>query len=274
MYNITCKNCGFANPLKTEYLTFCEQCGKKLSTNFQEWSKLNPGKNFDDFKKEIGSLSLPTSHPVAGKRFSLKSIILTAVLVLFSGISWWYFSNGNDLKGLFLPANTPPTLLTGKWERSNYGNYGFSLEAPEQLEKTDVDIPVAFRQRLDAAESFYYHPSKGLKVQLTALLFEEGITVNFEGAASAAINELNNQPGVTNLEFKLSPLMNTNIRGLLLDGSFHENGIFMRFQCAVFAQQSNLWSIWVIYRDADQNGQKVAQRIMDSVEINPNLKSI
>lgn len=68
--------------------------------------------------------------------------------------------------------------------------------------------------------------------------------------------------------------MNNTIRGLLLDGSFHKHGVFMRFQCAVYARKSNLWSVWVIYKDADQNGKKVAQRIMDSVEINPNLKSI
>jgi hypothetical protein len=50
MSRIICHHCGFANPIKSEFMTFCESCGKKLPDNFQDWRKFNPGKSFNDYK--------------------------------------------------------------------------------------------------------------------------------------------------------------------------------------------------------------------------------
>src|SRR6185295_6767562 len=53
MYYLKCENCGFLNPLLTEYLVFCTSCQKKLVNNFHDWQKSNPDKTFDDFKNLV-----------------------------------------------------------------------------------------------------------------------------------------------------------------------------------------------------------------------------
>ena len=48
-----CENCGHLNPLHSEFLTFCDSCKKKLTSNYRDWSKLHDGKNFEAYKKEV-----------------------------------------------------------------------------------------------------------------------------------------------------------------------------------------------------------------------------
>jgi hypothetical protein len=50
MHYLTCDHCLHANEVKSEYLTFCEKCGKKIQNNFKNWQKENPGGSFEDFK--------------------------------------------------------------------------------------------------------------------------------------------------------------------------------------------------------------------------------
>jgi len=59
MRYLTCNNCFHANEVKSEYLTFCEHCGKKISNNYKDWSKENPGKSFEDFNSAVCHNSTP-----------------------------------------------------------------------------------------------------------------------------------------------------------------------------------------------------------------------
>lgn len=51
MHYLKCTNCGHFNELKTEYLTFCQNCNKVLKNNFTDWQKDNPNKTFEDYKQ-------------------------------------------------------------------------------------------------------------------------------------------------------------------------------------------------------------------------------
>jgi hypothetical protein len=53
MYFLKCNECGHLNELKTEYLTFCSKCNKKLDNNFSNWKKNNPDGTFEDYKNLI-----------------------------------------------------------------------------------------------------------------------------------------------------------------------------------------------------------------------------
>jgi hypothetical protein len=123
-------------------------------------------------------------------------------------------------------------------------------------------------------ESFVYHPSKSFQLVLSSVIFEEGLSVNLRGAATVTINELVGRPGVSNVEFKQSPLMNNDVRGILMEGSYHENEVFLHFQYAVYCRHSIMWRAWVSFHDSDLNGKKIANRMMESVEINYSVKSI
>ncbi len=82
MHYIKCKNCGHNNEVKTEYLTFCTKCNKKLDDNFADWSRLNSDKTFDDFKLMVCTTEETHKHTLKtgfAKRKGLKYWIGFAV---------------------------------------------------------------------------------------------------------------------------------------------------------------------------------------------------
>jgi hypothetical protein len=51
MYYLKCNKCGHFNEIKTEYLTFCSNCGTKLENNFPDWKRKNPDKSFEEHQQ-------------------------------------------------------------------------------------------------------------------------------------------------------------------------------------------------------------------------------
>lgn len=83
MSKLKCNHCGHLNPIQSEFMTFCDRCGKKLSNNFQEWKKFNPSKSFNDYKDEIGTnIALPEiSSPKKSNIGMIIGLIIGALLM-------------------------------------------------------------------------------------------------------------------------------------------------------------------------------------------------
>lgn len=73
-YFLKCNNCGHFNEVKTEYLTFCTNCFKKLENNFPEWKRNNPGKSFDDFRRLICTTDINENSKSDSKSSKPKSL--------------------------------------------------------------------------------------------------------------------------------------------------------------------------------------------------------
>ncbi len=82
MSKLKCNHCGHLNPVKSEFMTFCDHCGKKLSNNFQEWKKFNAGKSFNQYKLEIGSEEESSIQPDKNKPKGKISFALIIGLIL------------------------------------------------------------------------------------------------------------------------------------------------------------------------------------------------
>ncbi len=272
MYYIECSHCGFLNLIKTEYLTFCERCGKKLPHNFVEWSPHHPGKTFADFKKATGE-RIAEEPANSRNKWSFIKIAWIMILIIACTAIYFYFS-GNELKQLLLPGNTSEKILAKEWNRNTYGRFGLSIETPGKPEETEIEVPVKYRQHLKETAAFMLQPSRSLQIKVVSSLFNEGVGIKPDGAAATVLNELINQPSITNVEFTRSPVSNNKAIGVLVEGFYHDNGVFMRFQYAVYTRKSNMWSVWVSYRDTDNTGRKVAERIMNSLQINYFIKAI
>ena len=123
-------------------------------------------------------------------------------------------------------------------------------------------------------EAYSWQPSKGFRLFVINVLYREGIPVNLNLVATGAINELISLPGISNVEYRQSQIMNYDVPGILIEGRCHENEIFMHFQCALFIRKSNAWSVTVIYPDSDKIAGETAARILESLEINYSDKAI
>lgn len=273
-YFIKCTQCGNLNPFKTEFITFCEHCNKKLQNNFVDWKKLNTGKTIDDFRKEIcvrkDSVAVSNSP-----RRKLKSSTLFIAIGIVAGILiTMVVISPSRIKNFFLPSTLSAELLKSEWQRTTYGKLGISMQSPEKLQPATLEIPADFIPYINEAESFSYRPSKFFVVTLNSILFNEGVQVRLDGAYRAVMNDLLNNKAISNLEFKESPLVSDDVMGVLVEGSYHEQGTFMRFQCAIYLKGSKMWQVWVNFDGNDPVGREVAERIMNSIQISYFVKSI
>ncbi|MBL0340286.1 MAG: hypothetical protein IPP71_04785 [Bacteroidetes bacterium] len=177
-YFIKCTNCNHLNSFKTEFVTFCDQCGKKLKNNFQEWIKNNPGKTIKDFKKEICVTDNGHSAvkiPLKRNRYRIFVPLLIGVLVLF--LVWINFAP-IDLKAIYLPSKTPTAILKDNWNRSTYGKYGIAISAPEKLVKIEPNYPDELKPYIVEMESFNYRPSKKFTVAINNTFFKEQVRLS------------------------------------------------------------------------------------------------
>lgn len=91
---LICEHCNHPNALKSHYLTFCEKCGKKIALNFNDWSKSNAGKSFEEYTQLVCKQSIihwEVETPVARStiRFNQRTVLFLLAIVAISGISGW-----------------------------------------------------------------------------------------------------------------------------------------------------------------------------------------
>lgn len=53
MHYLKCTYCGHLNEVKTEYLTLCSECNKRLENNYKDWKEIHPEKSYEDFMSEV-----------------------------------------------------------------------------------------------------------------------------------------------------------------------------------------------------------------------------
>ncbi len=271
MHYLKCAHCGFHNPFKTEFLTFCGSCTRKLIPNYPEWIRENPEKSVRDFRVlycvDSPTISVGAKYSFLNKKRLIRIGIATGILLIV------LYATGS-FRGVFFPDETPSRILTSDWVKFTYGKYGLSVESPVKLTSREVKSPPGYEQFIFDMESFAYDPPEGFNVIVSSILYNEGTRVNLEGAATGTINELFNQPGITQVEFNQSPISYNDVRGILLEGTYFEKGVFSRFECALYARKSNLWQVFVNYRADDGNGKVAAERVMGSIEINYYIRNI
>ena len=83
MHYLACDHCLHPNEVKSEYLTFCEKCGKKIQNNFTEWQKENPGRSFEEFKNTVCRTAILHWEPEEIQPRQKKNKLLQYSIILF-----------------------------------------------------------------------------------------------------------------------------------------------------------------------------------------------
>lgn len=112
MHYLKCSQCGHANLLKTEYLTFCSSCNRKLENNFTEWKKQNQDKSLEEYKhlvciseSELESKTVE-KRPTKGAKYWIGFIVFFAILYTAGQFG------GEELVKIFRKPSLDKTLMT------------------------------------------------------------------------------------------------------------------------------------------------------------------
>jgi len=241
-----------------------------MANNYSDWHKRNAEMSLEDFKRIVcisdDQLKETTAVKSRKRPKALKYWIgFTVAFVVFFTIANF---GGEYLVKTLRSFKTSKDILKEEWVREAYGIYGLTVEAPVKLRKGELSIPDEVKTLIERMDVYEYKSAGGFNLMITSIRYHQAIgAVNLQGAADGSANEMKLQEGITQFDYKEDYLYKGDIPGFIQRGSFLEHGDQMEFINTGFAKDLNLWQVMVGYHTEDENGRKVAERIIESIEI-------
>lgn len=272
---IRCVRCGHLNPFKTEYLTLCESCGRKLENNFPDWQKLHPGGTVADFKKEI---CVTESNPEgftaseSPARSFIRRPVFSWMLALLAGFLLGALLWFPDKEEWFLKKELSPDVMTADWIWHRTGYPPLLISLPAKPDARSTEVPSVLKEHASQTESFYYRPSATLYVMVDYYQFKTGVQPDPRPVAHAVLKQMVESDGIRLSSFKESPVMYLSAHGMNLEGAFHQNGKLRQFRFLVYTYRNAAYVVRAVYRNTDPNAAKAAEKIIDSVEIDTEMR--
>ncbi len=270
MYYLKCNHCGHANALRTEYVTFCESCGKKMTNNYSDWKQRHPDKSFETYAQMIGiqapvveARAKAVKRPRSGGSRWIVWLVAGIVLV---GVAGGLIA-GNFMKG-FLNKGVPKSWLSKEWHTFNVDRGIAEIQTPVDLQPYRLGIPVEVMKYVELMRTCRVDTTLPMQISLHEFQYKPAVEVSLQGAAMGSVNEMRAQPSVSDLDYKQEAVNISGNPGFLQKGRYTFRGqMKLKFQNLGFLKDKRLVQIVVIYPEQDETGQKVADRVISSVKL-------
>jgi hypothetical protein len=274
MKYLHCDSCGHPNPLKSEYLTFCDACGKKLPQSFTEWRKLRPMASFQEYTQEVGislkekstnglltwlkSQTLPANRGKVILFFSLFIVLIAVTGTLF----------GKRAVFTFIYPKVPASSLYSNWHTATIGRQALEISTPVKLWVHDQPLEGEEAKVIEYAKTYSNEDGGGIRIAVNLYSYISNVANTLEEAVTDSHNSMQLKETATEIDCKSVPVLISGMQGILEEGNYlYKGGIRLAFCNLVMIKGSNRWQIRISYRDDDQIGRQVAQRVLKSVKI-------
>lgn len=273
MNYLSCRHCGHYNALRSEFLTFCESCGKKLPYTFADWKQKNPEGSFEAYQREV-AIYVAEEAPSkpgwmqqylwpAGRRGLILGVVLVFAFVAVAGT---YF--GKQAMVTWAYPKVEKSWLYASWQTVTIGRQAIEISTPVHLSVSDKALPQELRSMLDYAKNYRNRDDKGMQITVDMYSYRESVSNSLEEATTSAAKEMQEEAGVSDLQYTSKPLAQTDLQGVLQEGSLlYKSAIRLSFYNLVMVRGQHRWLVNIRYRSDDPNGQEVAKRIFNSVKV-------
>jgi len=274
MLYLKCNNCGNLNEVKTEYLSFCNSCNKKLDNSFSTWKLKNPDKTFVDYSNLVCLTDKDIKKVERGSKRTNKSwkywIGFTVAFIIMGSVGKY----GGEMIVKYLNSElTSEKVFDQEWIRETYGNYGLTVETPVRLTKSDLPIPDGIKPLIESMDVYNYVSEKGFKLMINSVKYNvKLVSANLQGAANGSLNEMKNQDGVSDFDYTEEQISKNDIPGFIQNGTYKVIGVEVEFVNIGFVKGLVLWQVIVVYQKNDVVGRRAAKRVIKSIDIKEKLK--
>ncbi|GAA3942207.1 hypothetical protein GO495_08570 [Chitinophaga oryziterrae] len=274
MIYLKCKSCGHYNELRSEFLTFCGQCEKKLENNYSEWKNKRPESNFEDFQQEVAveTNGVKTSRLTILKQRYLKQVgrrgvLLTLILVIgVAAVAGGYFGK-RVVYGMIFPKLNKASLYKS-WETAVIGRQALEISTPMHLGVNDKPLIPEIAQLVEYAKSYRNRGDDGMQIEVNMYSYRPNISNDLEVAGVAAADEMKKSGEISDLKYTSNPVMQSGVDALLQQGTFaFKNAIRLSFCNLLLVSGQHRWEITIRYREDDTTASLAAQRIIKSIRI-------
>ena len=209
------------------------------------------------------------------RRKVIISIGVVAGIFLLTIAGLIYFKGFDYVKDNLIGHPTKE-LLEGEWVNSEYGNPRVKIETPKVLKRTDISkaMPKQAMTKIKEMQMFGYGSMlDDFYIVVSTTKFKEQIPIDLDKAIEGSIKTME-QRGAQNIIVKTEDFdTQKGISGKKAYGtltafdSVLKKSQKMYYESLIFGQDGGLQQIVIMHKEGDKYGQEVAERILNSVEL-------
>jgi hypothetical protein len=200
--------------------------------------------------------------------------ILLGMLLLFV-LGLLYFKGFDYVKDNFLGHPTKD-LVEGQWVYSDYGNPGVRVETPKVLKRIDATktLPKDAMALIKEMQTFGYGSLlEDFYIAVSTVTYKQPTQMDLDKTAEGYLKIMETQ-GAQNIIVKTEDFdTQKGISGKKAYGTMtvldkiKGRSAKMYYELVLFSQNSGLQTILVMHREDDKYGQQIAERMLNSVEL-------
>lgn len=274
MHYLKCDNCGYLNPIRSEYVTFCDHCGRKLKYNFSDWKVANPEGDFGRFKEEVGitGAKADTERRAFKRRISpqtRKVLVIASAIIICVVAGAFATQFGRRVARSFVETRAPVEWLSSSWQNFTPSpGSNISLQTPTALTVYQQTLPGATADKLTSLHAYRNKDSDGLKINIIAAEYMDSLMADPDMTAKSAMEEMKAQKDYSQFDYSQHPVTINGRPAILQEGSYvYKSSTALQFRNLIIANGSEICRILVTYGAADDAGNQVAEKVIQSVRI-------
>lgn len=219
-------------------------------------------------ENEVSQPQVSQETPKKSSRKSIdkKKIITTVITVTFVTLGATF---GKKLVTNLLSKSTE-SIYNAEWKTQTYSIPYITLDTPVELEKDEEiekEMPQEVKDAIVTMGNFGYE-SLNFTVLVSSMSYVSTIQVSPDIAISGAMEEIKKDKSVSDLSYENESFDNiSGLPGIKAVGQMVESGVDVEFQAVYFGINNHLWSVFVAYKKGDENGRKIADKMLNSIQI-------
>jgi hypothetical protein len=206
------------------------------------------------------------------KKKRKKTIAIASVFVflLVGSLTYIVVTKGIDyIKNGFAGYSTTE-LLKGDWIVSDYGNPSITIETPKVLKRLDAKkvVPQDAIALIKDMQMFGYGSLTGqFNITISTIQLKKETKIDLETALKGTINTFETQDCQNIISKQAEFSTEKGIKGLKGSGTMSYRKQKMYFEILLFSQAEGLQQITIVHKEGDSNAEKIAERMLNSVEL-------
>lgn len=197
---------------------------------------------------------------------------VTTLLLLVTGIVYIVQAVRSGYEWSIFASNK--SLYEREWVTSDYGFPAVILSTPEAL--TRVQMPQSDKEKQQSQTSVFAYSN--LKTQLIIAVgttaTQTNDSINLDQMLKYKLDLTAKQYGAKDVTYNAEEFTQNGVRGIRGTGTLVAQNfvsgevIKMQYDMYVFVQQNGIQEVSVLYKEGDEYGAKIDQRIIESIQLN------
>ncbi len=233
--------------------------------------------NQEETIAEISDDVVPAKQKVIKKKWSTKRIIISSIIIIvlagMATVGYYAFKGYKYAKENIIGESTKE-LVNTKWIKSTYGYPPVTLETPKVLKSKKGKVPEQYKNAIKQTSVFTYGSLlSNFSIAVTSTEYTDLITsFNLETSVEGALQNIK-ASGVNLTSVNKEPFYIGNVEAMKVVVAYtFTNPITKKEERAIgnmviTGGKSGYISVVVAHKSDDENGKRIAERIMNSIEL-------